>query len=388
MLLNLVQGIYMHRDFILDEAANSFGELAHECLFDLFSSDVKDELKEQDMTYLLYISQAFNQYSKLQRKIQKLKKNKAQPVMSLGKVDEKVAAAIKKFTATDDMSDENSILCDVTDVVLPMLHETPKRSQDEQAHAILNLMNAGYFVPEMVDAATYMHLFALANHRTIVKCPKLELGDDILLNGNELFTKLPLWSLCLDLTGCTMTNSEGETITGISIMRTPVGVGAQSKLNKAGKSKGNDAPPFLENFVTIMLAINNSSFSIFTTPFLIVDDYSVEDMLLYPFMVKDSDMDGATEQEDMSAPDMEQHEIITSQGPAKIMIPVDVFESIKEALKYVCYVLAHQSDIVDSNGKPAVLQNINLLSNQPNKSMSILGEHSLPLNICTLVAPN
>lgn len=378
----------MHRDFILDEAADSFGELAHECLFDLFSSDIKDELKEQDMTYLLYINQAFNQYSKLQRKIQKLKKNKTQPVMSLGKVDEKVAAAIKKFTSTDDMSDENSILCDASDVVLPMLHEVPKRSQDEQASAILNLMNAGYYVPEMMDAASYMHLFALANHRTIVKCPKLELEDDILLNGNELFTKLPLWSLCLDLTGCTMTNSEGETITGISIMRNPVGVGSQSKLNKAGKSKGNDAPAFLEDFVTIMLAINNSSFSIFTTPFLIVDDYSVEDMLLYPFTLKDTEMDGAESKSTMNTTAMELNEIKTSQGSAKIMIPVDVFESIKEAIKYVCYVLAHQNNIVDSQGKPAVLQNINLLSNQPNKSMSILGERSLPLNICTLQAPN
>lgn len=379
----------MSRDFILNEPATSFAEMQRACLSDLFCNNVQDSLQAQDKKSLGFINLAFRQYGKLQRKAQKQNSNQA-ATLNIEGVDNNIAQAVNNFTCVDNMSDANSILCDNTDILFPMLNLQTPRNFKELDSVLQSLILSGDLHDTLISYAPHAHLFALANHRSIIKCPKLELNDDILLNSSKLLSKLPLWSLCLDLTGCTQSNSDGEKITGLSIMRTTFGLGAQNTINqikKSQKHKNNNASSLAFDGITIMLCTDNESYSIFEVPFILDEEISIEDLIVEPFLVEEQELEKLQSDAALHNETLNVSEITFNGEKAHILCPLDLIESLKEAMKYVCYVLTHQQNIINEQGQVAELNNIDMLSILPKGSnLASLGDESLPLNVFSLKA--
>lgn len=350
----------MSRDFVLDEPASSFTELQYECLNDLFCSTIEDELSVQDKTYLNYINQAHRQYSKVQRKAQKGVKNAAKSELQLGKLSTDAAETIKKFTSFEELSDENSVLCDLSDIVLPLLNISLPRSTTDQVKLLDNLLKDEAFISELSETVPYLHLFSLANHRTIIKVPKLQIDENILLNDTKLFTKLPLWSLCLDLSDCDIKDENGSKITGASLMFSPCGLGAKSLMNKvkSQNKKGSVDNDWQLSLITFMICFDNSEYLSVDLTLPVEAEMSIDDAF----------------------------KLIVQINSSEFAVLENIISNVKDIYKYACYVLTHQHQIMDDQGKVAVLNNMDLLDMIPNSSLASLGSRDLPLKLYQLQA--
>lgn len=361
----------MSRDFTLDEAVSSFAEVQQVCLEDVLDNTVGDELQAVDRTVLGYTKLAHSQYAKAQRKAQKVAKSQNSAQISLGKLDAATADKIKNFTSIETLPENNSIMCDCTDIVLPFMQvNAPTNNRKLRSDFIARLLENGSFFDGLLEIAPYLHMYAMSQNRTVVKCPKLELSDDLLLNTSTIFQKLPTWSLALDLTGCTTPNKDNEAITGISVTRTYCNLGAhaqisdtkqaskhkkfvpgQAQVKGQGKSQGAhgqnsaQADNELFNGLSIMLCNNNQTYSEFKILFRLDPELTVDEMLVEPVLFND---EGRKEIEDEAKKlnqIVEFTEVETPEGKGFVMLPEDVLQALREAVKYVCYVITHLSNL-------------------------------------------
>lgn len=393
----LLEFLFMSREFILDEPATSLAEMLRECLVDLLCNTSGDELSIEDKTYLGYVKQAWQKYQKTQRKLKK-EQNTSLKNQAAASSNEKTQLdkLISEFKSVDELSSDNSTLCDHTDLAFAIQNLDFPRSRD----AIKKQLNAMFddltCLEILTEFTPYLHLFCFANNRTIVKCSPLEIGDEILLNTSDLLTKLPAWNLCLDLNGCTMANSAGEKITGLSIMRTPFGLGANTlktdASKKGGPRNGNKTAKSAEQDLvsdgfTLMLCTNNLCYSAFEYSMPIDPEFTVLDALHESMFLDEEDQNlvaALKKEAQEQGTEFATTTVQTEDETIKLLCPEDVYAAVKEALKYVCYVLTHLDQVKDEQGNVAVFKNIDLIDLQPNKSLSALGSRDLPIVTYTL----
>lgn len=380
----------MSREFTLDEPVSCFADVLRACLDDLLCSYAEDELSCQDKIYLAHVLLAWQRYQRVQNKLDRAKqKIAAQSLDSTAAQNSSIPAG---FTSVEDLSSDHSTFCDFTDLMFSCANEVLPGTREAIQKKLQLMFDSFFCLDELEEFCPYLHMFSFANNRTIIKCSPRDIGDEILLNHADLFTKLPTWSLVLDFSDHPIPFTDGDKVTGVSIIRTPFGLGAETLKKQITRKKLNSKPkgdliPLEFDGISLMLCVNNLSYYCIDCPIPIEPDMTVLDALHEGFFVDVNDKQTVEALKAKALEAGEQEPVIsvdTEDGPVSLMCSTEMYNALKEMLKYICYVITHLSQIKNEQGDPTTLTNINLFNVLPQKSIAALGSRHLPIVTCTI----
>lgn len=261
---------------------------------------------------------------------------------------------LSKRRSLEELSDKNSVFVDLSNMV-SQLEDIPvgKELDSFVTNPYENAMAA-----MMGDLGHYPGMVSTILNRTVVHLDdfkNLKLDDELLLNASTLFTKLPQWSLSIDLGDILPKDDTGERYTGVTIYRTPVYRTASPNGNNKKKKGPNKAPvkaqapqnEILFNGLTLTVETNRSAISTMDLVFEIKDEESIALMLrraLGPQIAKSVD---DTSLEDLGLDPNEEYD----------ELPQDFVDAIERLFKAITFVLTRMHLFVDKDGKSLALKN-------------------------------
>lgn len=387
----------MPLNFVYDEKASSYEQLLQDSIYDLFSElfNDQDEDAKNDRMILNFILGSHKKYLKSLRKKEKrapLVKGGPNSRQGKGAKGGKIAgsfqnkqsaqsssnssgdassaqASIADIGATDlskrrsleDLSNEHSIFTDFAPMYANFLSLPEGTPQDM---AIIDDAESGSIQETACEFGQYQGILTTAINKSMVRLDKLEnleLDDHLLLNSSALFSKLPQWSLNIDLGDKMTPDSEGNRFTGVTLYRIPF-FKSKGATNVSFKALP-DEPNLIYSGIGMMLATNHTDFGALDFTFEIRKEESIARMLrraFGPFILNDLD--------EASAEDLGFNE--GDESP----IPVDVLQCIAEVFKAATYVMTHLYALKDDKGQAAMLENIKDTSFITTDKLNLLAE--------------
>lgn len=273
-----------------------------------------------------------------------------------------IAAILAQYQGFANMSSDNSVFADYT-ALLEISTSAESTGTDTGTSA-----GAGAGSSGPVDRATLFaqafgdeeainhtaiqlndisHVLPLALNKSVIHCSSRELDDKLFLNTCDIFAKMPVWTLCFDVSAC----PECGDITGIMVSRQTFFMGKKAKdKDLEPLATTNTVKGMFCEALALSISRNKGPFSSINGAILLDHEQCIIDTLLPILNEADVDVDvdanGALNQEDSDeviVPDF-----VQNNAEHRVLL---------NALKYVLYFMTHQGELKDAYGKAVNLQN-------------------------------